>query len=182
MIIAWLDEAVEDRQQQWEYVASNHHVEVAIRSDGRIDQQVELLTRYPEMGRVGRFAGTRELVINGSPYVLVYRLTKSGIEILRLLHGAQMCHHDASKSTERCHQNKGRHRWRPFSSPQQITYSSAPPQTAYSPRPSSPRSTTQPGTPAGGSGTSGSRRAPTHRCRESGGTPEKSVSPGSALS
>ena len=42
------------------------------------------------MGRIGRVQGTRELVVNRSPYLLIYRVTKSRIEVLRLLHGARM--------------------------------------------------------------------------------------------
>ena len=39
------------------------------------------------MGRTGRVAGTRELVI--APYVIAYRSRKSVIEILAIIHGAR---------------------------------------------------------------------------------------------
>jgi toxin ParE1/3/4 len=41
------------------------------------------------MGRPGRVTGTRELVISGTPFVVIYRLQEQSIEVLRLLHSAQ---------------------------------------------------------------------------------------------
>ena len=42
---------------------------------------------FPEMGRVGRRSGTRELTL--WPYVIVYRTTRDAITIERIQHGAQ---------------------------------------------------------------------------------------------
>ncbi|MFN4090551.1 MAG: type II toxin-antitoxin system RelE/ParE family toxin [Alphaproteobacteria bacterium] len=47
---------------------------------------VDLATN-PSQGRPGRVAGTRELVVTGTPYLLVYRVTATYVEILRVLHG-----------------------------------------------------------------------------------------------
>jgi toxin ParE1/3/4 len=41
------------------------------------------------MGRIGRRKGTRELVVAGLPYFVVYRLRASTIEVLRVIHGAR---------------------------------------------------------------------------------------------
>lgn len=41
------------------------------------------------MGRVGRVEGTRERVIPGTHYLIVYRLHAGDLNILRVLHGAQ---------------------------------------------------------------------------------------------
>jgi plasmid stabilization system protein ParE len=38
---------------------------------------------------MGRIAGKRELVINGTPYVAAYATTETTVRILRVLHGAQ---------------------------------------------------------------------------------------------
>ena len=48
------------------------------------------LLEHPEMGRVGRVRGTRELVISQTPYLIVYRLRRKHIQILRVLHGRQL--------------------------------------------------------------------------------------------
>jgi len=37
----------------------------------------------------GRVAGTRELVVVGTPYIVVYRIEPAAVVILRVLHGAQ---------------------------------------------------------------------------------------------
>jgi len=47
------------------------------------------LLDFPASGRVGRIAGTRELVINGTPYVAAYTIAETTVWILRVLHGAQ---------------------------------------------------------------------------------------------
>lgn len=41
---------------------------------GRILQTIELLGTLPHLGRTGRRQGTRELVVAGLPYVVVYRI------------------------------------------------------------------------------------------------------------
>jgi addiction module RelE/StbE family toxin len=47
------------------------------------------LRDFPESGRPGRVAGTRELVVTGTPYVAAYQVTDTAVRILRVLHGAQ---------------------------------------------------------------------------------------------
>ncbi|WP_374200774.1 type II toxin-antitoxin system RelE/ParE family toxin [Inquilinus sp. Marseille-Q2685] len=49
----------------------------------------QTLTRLPALGRPGRIAGTRELVIRRTSYILVYRLAGDTVEILRILHSAR---------------------------------------------------------------------------------------------
>ncbi|WP_145749616.1 type II toxin-antitoxin system RelE/ParE family toxin [Nitrospirillum amazonense] len=48
------------------------------------------LLRFPEMGRPGRHAGTRELVVTCTPYLIAYRIRGDRIDILRVLHGRQL--------------------------------------------------------------------------------------------
>lgn len=50
---------------------------------------VDLLMHNPELGRTGRIAATRELILKPLPFVLAYRTRRNGIEILALLHGAR---------------------------------------------------------------------------------------------
>jgi toxin ParE1/3/4 len=44
------------------------------------------LETFPNLGRAGRIAGTREITM--APYVIVYRVAQA-VEILRIYHGAQ---------------------------------------------------------------------------------------------
>ena len=55
----------------------------------RIVAAARRLIDFPASGRVGKISGTRELVINGTPYVVAYAVTQSAVRILRVLHGAQ---------------------------------------------------------------------------------------------
>jgi len=55
----------------------------------RILSAVEVLERYPAAGCPGRIPGTRELVIVPTPFLVAYRVRRSKIELLALLHGAR---------------------------------------------------------------------------------------------
>ena len=50
---------------------------------------VKALAEHPNIGRSGRVAGTRELVITDSSYIVPYRVRSSEVQILRVLHAAR---------------------------------------------------------------------------------------------
>lgn len=43
----------------------------------------------PALGRPGRLSGTREWVVYGTPYLLVYRERGAALEVLHVWHEAQ---------------------------------------------------------------------------------------------
>jgi addiction module RelE/StbE family toxin len=47
------------------------------------------LANYPRMGRPGRVADTRELVVPRTPYIVVYEIEDDIVRIIRVLHSAQ---------------------------------------------------------------------------------------------
>jgi len=55
----------------------------------RIRAAVARLAASPALGRSGRAAGTRELVIPGTPYIVPYRMKGDVVQIITILHGAQ---------------------------------------------------------------------------------------------
>ena len=57
----------------------------------RILASIRSLDRHPEMGRAGRVAGTRELVV--APYVVAYQLKPERVELLAIIHGARKWPH-----------------------------------------------------------------------------------------
>jgi toxin ParE1/3/4 len=88
--IVWLPRARANRTDAIDYIAKENP-RAALNQLEEIEQQSEVLADHPEIGRIGRRRGTRELVINRTPFILIYRVRPSTkrIEILRLLHGAQ---------------------------------------------------------------------------------------------
>ena len=90
MILAWLPRAIENRDAQIDYIAKDSPT-AAIDQGDRIEEQVNRLVDYPEMGKPGRKKGTREMAIGKTPFIVVYRWRSRSkrIEIVRLLHGSQ---------------------------------------------------------------------------------------------
>ncbi len=88
MILSWLPIAINERYDQLDYIALDDPL-AASSQDEEIEQQTNLLTTQSKMGRIGRVKGTRELVINRTPFIAIYRIKGKRIEILRFLHGAQ---------------------------------------------------------------------------------------------
>ena len=64
----------------------------AVEVASRILDRIELLREQPEMGRPGRRPGTRELIVDGTRYIVAYRVdaTRGQIQILRVLHAARL--------------------------------------------------------------------------------------------
>jgi plasmid stabilization system protein ParE len=72
----------------FDFVAA-HNLSAAQRQDEIIVRAVTRLADFPQLGRVGRIAGTRELVIPGTPYIAAYIVLDGAIAVLAILHGAQ---------------------------------------------------------------------------------------------
>ena len=90
MKLVWLPRAQQLRYAQLDYIAAENP-QAAVHMDEEIEQQAEHLREHPDMGRVGRVKGTRELVVQRTPFILVYRVHPKAqrVEIWRVLHGAQ---------------------------------------------------------------------------------------------
>lgn len=89
MKLEWSILALTDREEIFDYIAADDPV-AAVKVDERISERLQELVRFPESGRAGRVAGTRELVIAGTPYIAAYRVTGRTVRVLRVLHGARM--------------------------------------------------------------------------------------------
>jgi addiction module RelE/StbE family toxin len=88
MHLEWSVLARADRKSIFDYIETDRP-QAAISVDDRIEGRVKGLLQFPEMGRRGRIEGTRELVINRTPYIAAYRIIGDTVRILRVLHGAQ---------------------------------------------------------------------------------------------
>jgi len=88
VIINWSSLASKDLEDIVDYILeSNPQAALAIYD--RIKKKVEMLAEYPNIGRVGRVAGTRELIISGTSFIVPYRVQDKTIEILRVLHASR---------------------------------------------------------------------------------------------
>lgn len=90
MNIRWTDRAEKDRNSQETFIAADNP-RAAVEQIDSVMARVASLADHPEQGRPGRRRGTRELVVPGTPFVVVYRLQArpERVEILRVLHGKQ---------------------------------------------------------------------------------------------
>lgn len=86
--LEWKPLAEQDKALIIDYLAEESP-QVAIEQGDEIEHQVERLVEHPQLGRPGRIRGTRELVINRTPYIVAYRVTSTTITVLRVIHGAQ---------------------------------------------------------------------------------------------
>ena len=72
----------------YEHVAANSSTAASGMIE-RIRAAVTHLAASPALGRSGRVAGTRELVIPHTPYIVPYRVKNGVVQIITVLHGAQ---------------------------------------------------------------------------------------------
>jgi len=86
--IEWLPEAARNLTAQLEWIAERDPW-AAIDIGDAVHAAVGRLADHPAIGRPGRVADTRELVVLGTPYVVVYRIERTVVLVLRILHGAQ---------------------------------------------------------------------------------------------
>ena len=88
MRVRWLQVALANLDAEAEYIAEDNPA-AAGRVVQKIFRAVDLLKENPAMGRAGRVAGTRELVVAETPYIIPYRVRGDAVEILRVFHAAR---------------------------------------------------------------------------------------------
>ena len=85
----WSVPAVADRNAIFEYIEADSP-QAAAAVDKRIRSAVAELKTAPGIGRPGRIEGTRELIIDRTPYIAAYSIAGNVVRVLRVLHGAQL--------------------------------------------------------------------------------------------
>ena len=90
MEIKWLHKALENLNQEAEYIAKDNLQAVRLVVQ-HIHHAVSLLSDNPSLGHPGRLPGTRELVIPKTRYIVPYRVRPrlQRIEILRVFHASR---------------------------------------------------------------------------------------------
>lgn len=88
MLVVWSEQALGDLQEIFDYIVAESPG-AALAVDSRICGQANLLGKFPMAGKEGRVAGTRELVVPRTPFVIAYSVETDAVTILRVLHGAR---------------------------------------------------------------------------------------------
>ncbi|MFZ5693286.1 MAG: type II toxin-antitoxin system RelE/ParE family toxin [Pseudomonadota bacterium] len=88
MKLVWSAFALVDRDGIFTHIERDNP-RAAIAVDERIAAAVRHLLDSRKAGGPGRVAGTREIIITGTPYIAAYTATEGTIRVLCVLHGAQ---------------------------------------------------------------------------------------------
>ncbi len=89
MRIEWSAHAVADLKHISEYIEADRSLELANLISRTIYDTIQTLTAMPNCGRTGRLSGTRELLVQRLPYVVVYRVQSDRVQVLNVVHAAQ---------------------------------------------------------------------------------------------
>lgn len=88
MQVRWTELAAKDLEDIFEFIRQD--------SESRAQEVIRILfdsalslDSMPNRGRKGRLPGTRELIIPASRHIIVYRVTDSAVQILRIYHAAR---------------------------------------------------------------------------------------------
>ena len=86
MKLRWTSQAIADLEEISDYL-------VAVRPEAwehlleRVEHIADVLLDFPLMGKSGLVPGTREFVIAGTPYILVFQLKGNAVVILSVRDG-----------------------------------------------------------------------------------------------
>ena len=87
MILRFRQSALADVAALHDYIA-NSNPRAAKRTVQRIQTSIDRLKQFPRIGRQGAVPGSRELVVSGLPYIVVYEVTSQSVEIIAVFHAS----------------------------------------------------------------------------------------------
>ena len=85
MIIRWTEGAAGNLDQVAEYI-NRDNPPAAVATVRKIIEATQMLADYPTIGKRGRERGTRELVVAGLPFIIIYSARRAELVIIRVLH------------------------------------------------------------------------------------------------
>ena len=88
MTIVWSPRAIKHLAHLRAYIARDSP-KAANRIASALREAVQRLAERPNLGRPGRVAGTRELVVPGTRYVIPHRLRADRLEVIAVFHVRQ---------------------------------------------------------------------------------------------
>ncbi len=88
MKLRFRQSALADVTALHDYIAKDNP-RAAKRTVQRIHNSVDRLKQFPRMGREGPVYGTRELVVSGLPYIVVYEVTTELVDVIAVFHASE---------------------------------------------------------------------------------------------
>ena len=88
MKISWSGRALRDLRAVRDYIARDNP-DAAATTAVKILDSVERPVEFPASVRPARLPNTRELIVAGTPFIIPYRITDEGVEILAVLHSSR---------------------------------------------------------------------------------------------
>ena len=88
MRVSWTIAALRDLDQIQDFIAHDSPIAAYKLATELMSRTDKLLAANPKAGRMGRAQGTRELVMSGTPYIVVYRV-RDLVEVIAVVHGAR---------------------------------------------------------------------------------------------
>jgi addiction module RelE/StbE family toxin len=92
MKIYWLESCEKSLEEIADYIALDNF-RAADKLISQIRSMAINLADFPEIGKEGSVAGTREIVVHKN-YIMVYRIKKNTVEILYVYHSARNWRND----------------------------------------------------------------------------------------
>ena len=86
MMVVWSPRAIRHLVSRREFIEKDSETNAALVA-GRILSAIDLLQTHAHIGRPGRFPGTRELVITGTPYIVPHRVRRERLELFAVFDG-----------------------------------------------------------------------------------------------
>jgi addiction module RelE/StbE family toxin len=86
--LRWEADALRQFQDTIAYIAA-HDLPAAESLAQDIAGRLELVLQFPDMGRKGRIAGSRELVVHPN-YIVIYAVRETSVDVIRFLHSRQL--------------------------------------------------------------------------------------------
>ena len=89
MNVIWSATSVRHLQDVVSYLEGESS-NLAVTTRRRILETKRRISQMPNSGRIGRVAGTREAVVQRTPYIVVYRIKEKTVEILGIWHTSRL--------------------------------------------------------------------------------------------
>jgi toxin ParE1/3/4 len=88
MQVRWTIPAAQDLEEITLYIRGDSEAAALAVAKALFDA-ANSLGLLPSRGRVGRIPGTRELLVPGLPYIVLYEIADTAVQILHIYHGAR---------------------------------------------------------------------------------------------